>query len=663
MCLLERHAGEAPVADRLIVTAASPAFGPSLLALLGSLNANWPRHPPVAVYDLGLDRATTESLAAFAVAVRPVEAFCAHWRRHFAWKVWCLCDAPARDVLWMDAGMAVLEPLEEAFDAVDALGYFAVATYGRLVEQAPAAAVRACGLSRDFAARRATLAGSLIGLRKEGAGLAVLREARELVLDERNVAAGTPAHRHDQALLSLLLYKHHGRVVACDQGLYLNWRSPRDAVGQKVWHHRRAMCAADVAFLSRQTRPWPSGRHVPRSPPRPAAVARAWTAVRAALRAPARRLLGVRPEAVYDGVRDPPAEGAGEVRGEPVRLRRLGDAIVGVPFFPPGSGPVEDADAPDVIAVHTGSGPASEIYRQIRRARFRHGWRPLVYAHYGEIHVPAGPNRRNVDYAFSFAPTSRRNCRHERYLTMPVLAPHIEARRERRADSLWAAPKTEFCNFVYSNGSHGRVDVRERFARDLMAVGRVDCPGARLTNHARLPPYGTGEGGGVLAKLAFLARYRFTIAFENASADGYVTEKIVHALAVGSIPVYWGCPRIADYYNPDSFVNCHDYPSFDAVVERVREIDADPALAEAYRQAPMLLPTSRIHGMHRDLRDRHRRLVDEALERRVRREGAVGKWLRCAAFVARNAPLEGRLHWGRARRLAGRALRRAGLRR
>ena len=48
--------------NRMIITAASSTFGPSLLALLGSLNLNWPGHPPVRVYDIGLDEDTLGDL-------------------------------------------------------------------------------------------------------------------------------------------------------------------------------------------------------------------------------------------------------------------------------------------------------------------------------------------------------------------------------------------------------------------------------------------------------------------------------------------------------------------------------------------------------------------------------------------------------------------------
>ena len=57
--------------ERVIVTAASPSYEASALALIGSLNCNWPGHPPVVVYDLGMTDDTLSRLAAAASVCSP----------------------------------------------------------------------------------------------------------------------------------------------------------------------------------------------------------------------------------------------------------------------------------------------------------------------------------------------------------------------------------------------------------------------------------------------------------------------------------------------------------------------------------------------------------------------------------------------------------------
>lgn len=40
--------------------------------------------------------------------------------------------------------------------------------------------------------------------------------------------------------------------------------------------------------------------------------------------------------------------------------------------------------------------------------------------------------------------------------------------------------------------------------------------------------------------LSFVAKYKFTIAFENAICNDYITEKLWRPLIVGSVPIYYG---------------------------------------------------------------------------------------------------------------------------
>jgi alpha(1,3/1,4) fucosyltransferase len=146
-------------------------------------------------------------------------------------------------------------------------------------------------------------------------------------------------------------------------------------------------------------------------------------------------------------------------------------------------------------------------------------------------------------------------------------------------------PKTKFCNFVYSNP---RPRERIAFCQQLMRYQRVDCPGKVLNNH---PPF-DAHGYRYEKKYEFLSAYKFTIAFENESTTNYTTEKILHPLLVGSIPIYWGNPAVRELINPECFVNCHDYDTFDAVIERVKQIDRDDDLFRAYTSAAPILPSS-----------------------------------------------------------------------
>jgi len=236
--------------DRLIVTAASKSYGMSLLALLGSLTLNWPDHPPVIVYDIGLDDDTLGRLKSIGIAVTPVPEFCSHWRKHFTWKIWCLNDAPACDILWMDAGLVVLKPLDEIFDALEERGYFLVPNGLFLDREASEAACKGCGIPADFRLGKPTLAASLMGFRKAGKTSGLIQEALSVALIEENIAATDIRHRHDQAIISLLTYKYFGKPVVSDEVIYCGWSSPTQAPNQKVWVHRRCLSVTDMVYFA-----------------------------------------------------------------------------------------------------------------------------------------------------------------------------------------------------------------------------------------------------------------------------------------------------------------------------------------------------------------------------------------------------------------------------
>jgi hypothetical protein len=130
--------------------------------------------------------------------------------------------------------------------------------------------------------------------------------------------------------------------------------------------------------------------------------------------------------------------------------------------------------------------------------------------------------------------------------------------------------KRGFCNFVYSNSFAD--PTRDRFFRLLSEYKRVDSPGRHLNNM----PSEAGDRHGAdwrLSKVEFQRNYKFSIAFENSSAPGYTTEKIMHAFIADTVPIYLGNPLVAREFNPGSFVNCHDFSSLEKVVQRVAELD------------------------------------------------------------------------------------------
>jgi len=61
-------------------------------------------------------------------------------------------------------------------------------------------------------------------------------------------------------------------------------------------------------------------------------------------------------------------------------------------------------------------------------------------------------------------------------------------------------------------------------------------------------------------KLDTMRQYKFTVAFENAVATDYVTEKFYDPLIVGSVPIYLGAPNIEDFAPGDHcYINASEW--------------------------------------------------------------------------------------------------------
>lgn len=135
-----------------------------------------------------------------------------------------------------------------------------------------------------------------------------------------------------------------------------------------------------------------------------------------------------------------------------------------------------------------------------------------------------------------------------------------------------------FCNFIYSNATSGEGAVlRQEFCQKLMEYKHIDCPGKILHNMDAEDELAPREGDWWASKLEFLKKYKFTIAFENSRSDGYTTEKLLQPLQSFSVPIYWGNALVTRDFNPKAFINCNDYDNdFDAVIERIKELDNDP---------------------------------------------------------------------------------------
>ncbi|MBR5130209.1 MAG: glycosyltransferase [Alphaproteobacteria bacterium] len=147
----------------------------------------------------------------------------------------------------------------------------------------------------------------------------------------------------------------------------------------------------------------------------------------------------------------------------------------------------------------------------------------------------------------------------------------------------------KFCNFIYSNSNNGEGSIlRQEFCKKLMEYKHVDCPG-KILNNMSADDLEPRNGDWINSKIKFLNKYKFTIAFENSSSNGYTTEKLYHPILAGSVPIYWGNPDVLRDFNPKAFINANDFNNdFDAIVEYVKELDSnDEKYLAMLQESPM----------------------------------------------------------------------------
>ncbi len=78
----------------------------------------------------------------------------------------------------------------------------------------------------------------------------------------------------------------------------------------------------------------------------------------------------------------------------------------------------------------------------------------------------------------------------------------------------------------------------------------------------------------IVDKKEALLSYKYSIAMENSSTPYYCTEKIGDCFACLTMPIYWGCPNITEYFPKESMILI-DENDFKGSLERIEEAVRD----------------------------------------------------------------------------------------
>ena len=92
----------------------------------------------------------------------------------------------------------------------------------------------------------------------------------------------------------------------------------------------------------------------------------------------------------------------------------------------------------------------------------------------------------------------------------------------------------------------------------------------------RIDLYGSGVGQYVDDKFEVLKDYRFAVVVESGRSDWYFTEKLIDCLAVGTIPIYWGCPDPHDFFDGRGVLPFREIPGLSYILDFFRDRELVP---------------------------------------------------------------------------------------
>jgi hypothetical protein len=217
---------------------------------------------------------------------------------------------------------------------------------------------------------------------------------------------------------------------------------------------------------------------------------------------------------------------------------------------------IEESDAPDFVICSVFGEPYTFCQYPQPRIMFS-----------GENYIP---DMNLVDYAIAPYPLSFG----DRYCFFPVCVDNMGhcselGKKDRNYSKDILLQKNYFANFIA--GHESEHNIRGDFFKRLCEYKRVESPGSYLNNMSEPITLSHLDG----SKIAFQRKCKFTLCFESTKHEGFVTEKITDAFYSDTIPVYYGSSTVKQIFNPKAFIDCSDYPSMDAVIDKIIELDQD----------------------------------------------------------------------------------------
>jgi len=196
----------------------------------------------------------------------------------------------------------------------------------------------------------------------------------------------------------------------------------------------------------------------------------------------------------------------------------------------------------------------------------------------------------NSDYTITFDPPTEKNFRLPLWQVFILRNPSYIDRLLNRVNH---SEFERFCSFTVSNPSNS---LRNNAFDGLSTYKRVHAYGKVRMNDLGLNRASQGRYWRDAKDEFFLQHpHKFMLTFENTSYPYYCTEKLMDSFLVGSLPIYWGDPKVEEDWNTKAFINAMKKPNW---LDLVKTADSNKTFWEELYLEPVFNDNQRIRHLN-----------------------------------------------------------------
>ncbi len=239
---------------------------------------------------------------------------------------------------------------------------------------------------------------------------------------------------------------------------------------------------------------------------------------------------------------------------------------------------------------------------------------PYIYCQYPQVRIMYSgenycPDFNLVDYGIGYDDITFGD-RYYRFGSMYSLE---LSKKDRNYSKDVLEGKTLFANFIASHESE--YSIRGDFFKKLCEYKVVSSMGTYLNNmpNNKVVAYQSAE------KVEYQRKCKFTLCFESTSHLDFCTEKLVNAFLADTIPIYYGDPNVCKTFNSKAFINVADYDSYEAVLEKIKELDNDDEKYLEMLRQPVYVEPDLVEKQYEGLKKWLYAIFDQPLEKAFRR--------------------------------------------